>query len=138
MCVSNLCYTRVMSSRRSRDTLCRFPFADGRRCAQPAHPDYDGLCFTHGTLAPRASREDNLLRELAPLANGSSSVKARNRALKALARAIDANRLSPDLAATLLRLSRLIEQTGRSADQESFATQSGPAWDQLRRLLDQD
>ena len=25
--------------------LCRFSFADGRRCALPAHPAHDGFCF---------------------------------------------------------------------------------------------
>jgi hypothetical protein len=63
-----------MSSRRQHSPevpLCRFAFADGRHCATPAHPDYDGLCYSHGTLAPRTSRKDNLLRELAPLASGS-------------------------------------------------------------------
>jgi len=130
-----------MSARRQHSPetpLCRFTFSDGRRCSLPAHPDYDGLCYSHGTLAPRASREDNLLRELAPLASGSSSIKARNRALRALSRAIAAGRVSPERAELLARIARLIENTGRFADQESFRSQSGPAWDRLRHLLDND
>jgi hypothetical protein len=129
-----------MSPRRSDspETLCRFAFADGRRCTQSAHPDCDGLCYTHGTLAPRASRQDNLLRELAPLANGSSSRKARNRALRALSRAVAAQRISPERAAVLTHIASLIENTGRFADTESFRKQSGPAWDRLRALLDRD
>ena len=49
-----------MSSRRHHSPeapLCRFAFSDGRHCATPAHPDYDGLCYSHGTLAPRTSRK---------------------------------------------------------------------------------
>ena len=116
--------------------MCRFTFADGRHCKLPAHPDHDGLCYTHGTLAPRASREDNLLRELAPLASGTSSLRARKRALRVISRGIAAGRFSPGQARALVRLSQLIEIIGRSADEESFRKQSGPLWDHLRSLLD--
>jgi hypothetical protein len=36
----------------------------------------------------------------------------------------------------LLRIASLVEQSGRFADEQSFASQSGPAWDRLRQLLD--
>lgn len=75
--------------------LCRFAYKDGRCCAMPAHPDYDGLCYSHGTPTPRASRQDNLLRELAPLASGVASLRARRRALRALSPAPRPTRYAP-------------------------------------------
>lgn len=117
--------------------LCRFAFKNGRRCTTPAHPDYDGLCYAHGTFDARASRQDNLLRELAPLASGSSSVKARRRGHNALSRAVSTGRVSPQSAIILNRIEALIEQTGRFADEQAFASQSGPAWDRLRQLVDE-
>ena len=128
-----------MPSRRSGspDTpLCRLTFKDGRHCNLPAHPAYDGLCYSHGTFARRASRQDNLLHALEPLANGRSSRKARARALKAVARAMDAGRLSPERVRVLARISSLIDQTSRFADEQSFTSQSGPAWDGLRKAVD--
>jgi hypothetical protein len=128
-----------MCARRNDDSatpLCRFAFKNGRRCSMPAHPDYDGLCYAHGTFEARASRHDNLLRELAPLASGSSSLKARRHGAQAVSRAVSAGRLSPESVPVLVRLGELIEQTGRFADEQAFASQSGTTWDRLRQLVD--
>jgi len=128
-----------MSARRSdspQTPLCRFSFKDGRRCSLPAHPDFDGLCYSHGTFTPRASRQDNLLRVLAPLANGRSSKRARARALKGVVRALLTGRLSPERVRILTRISSLVEQTARFADEHAFTSQSGPAWDRLRQAVD--
>jgi len=128
-----------MSSRRS-DTpetpLCRFTFKDGRRCSLPAHPDFEDLCYSHGTFARRGSRQDNLRHVLEPLANGRSSKKARTRALKGVARAIAAGRLSPERVQVLSRITSLIDQTSRFADDQSFTSRTGPAWDRLRQAVD--
>ena len=128
-----------MSPRRSdapESLLCCFTFQDGRRCALPVHPDYDSLCYSHGTLARRASRQDNLRHILEPLAAGRSSVKARRRALRGLTRAMAAGRLSPEQTRMLMQISLLIEQSARFADQESFTAKSGPAWTRLRQAVD--
>lgn len=128
-----------MSSRRNDSQeapLCLFSFKDGRRCTQPAHPCYDGFCYAHGTFTPRGSRQDNLLHALAPLAAGHSSARARQRALRSLTRALAGGRISPEQAQVLHRISLLIEQSARFADQRSFTSQSGPAWERLRRAVD--
>lgn len=118
--------------------LCRFTFADGRHCRLPAHPQFDGLCYQHGTFRPRASRQDNFLRELSPLANGSTRVADFRRASRALSRALSEERLSPQEFSALSQLSRLIRQTQRYALQESFASTHGPAWDDIRKLIDRE
>ena len=122
--------------------LPKFPSAasrlrDGRRCYRPAHPDYDGLCYSHGTVARRASRQNNLHHVLEPLANGRSSKKARLRALKGMARAMGTGCLSPQQANTLTRISVLIDQSPHFADEESFTSKSGPAWDRVRQAIDE-
>src|ERR1700692_3808741 len=44
---------------------CRLQFADGRRCALPAHPQDDGLCYPHAHAPPRRLRPSDLTRALA-------------------------------------------------------------------------
>src|SRR5215470_12093530 len=85
--------------------LCRFAFKDGRHSTLPAHRDDDGLCYSHGTFARRASRGDNLHHILEPLAHGRSSAKAHKRALR--------------------------DQWARVAGEPSFTSRTGPAWNRL-------
>lgn len=128
-----------MSSRRNdspESPLCWYIFKDGRHCSQPARPDFDGLCYSHGTFVRRASRQDNLHHVLDPLANGRTSVKARNRALRALTRAITEGRVSPERAQLLTRISVLIDQSARFADSQSFTSTDSPAWTRLRQAVD--
>ncbi|MGB7436177.1 MAG: hypothetical protein WBR26_15835 [Candidatus Acidiferrum sp.] len=105
--------------------LCRFTFADGRRCRLPAHPDFEGLCYSHGTFRPRASRQDNFLREVAPLAQGSSRSADIRRAQRALSRASREQRISPDAVGAFDRLGHLIRLTGRYAHEEEFTSGHG-------------
>ena len=74
-----------------RPNLCHFAFADGRYCRMPAHPSFDGLCYAHGTLAPRASRRDNFLRVLcvSALASPHSHLGGRNFSLPRASRGPD-------------------------------------------------
>jgi hypothetical protein len=117
--------------------LCRFSFADGRRCALPAHPAYNGLCFHHGTLRPRASRNDNLLRELEPLMRKGVTEADLHNALSALSRAVAARRMSRQKAATLAYLGLVLFQSDQLATQEEFRTGAGPCWDRVHALLDE-
>ena len=116
--------------------LCSFTFKDGRHCALPAHPDYDGLCYNHGTFTRRASRQDNLRHVLEPLANGRSSVKARNRALRGLSRAMSEGRVSPESARVMTRISVLIDQSARLADKGFLTSTDSPVWNRLRQAVD--
>ena len=44
---------------------CQLRFADGRRCALPAHPQGNGLCYPHAHSPHRRLRPSDLTRELA-------------------------------------------------------------------------
>ncbi|GEM_PF-1832593 len=68
--------------------LCRYSFADGRRCAQPASPDSSGLCYSHAHTPPRRLRRSDLLRELAPAGGSSASPAQVQRFLAMLPRAL--------------------------------------------------
>lgn len=116
--------------------LCRFSFADGRHCKMPAHPDCDGLCYTHGTLAPRASRQDNFLRELAPLSNGSPTPEDFRHAFSAISRALAHQRIEPSRAAALANIAELLRRLQRRANEDDFRSARGSVWDALRDFLD--
>ena len=48
----------------SANDRCQLQFADGRRCALPAHPQGDGLCYPHAHAPHRRLRPSDLTREL--------------------------------------------------------------------------
>jgi hypothetical protein len=117
--------------------LCRFAFADGRRCRSIAHPNFEGLCFQHGTFRSRASRHDNFLRELSPLAKGSTRAVDVSRAERALFRAFTEGRISAEQLAALHRLAALLRHATRFSRDEGFAAGCGPDWEAIRKLMDQ-
>ncbi|HET6931042.1 MAG TPA: hypothetical protein VFI45_12035 [Candidatus Acidoferrum sp.] len=47
------------------ESRCQLQFADGRRCALPAHPQGNGLCYPHAHSPHRKLRPSDLIRELA-------------------------------------------------------------------------
>jgi hypothetical protein len=59
-------YPRVTTKRaESSHDRYKLQFADGRRCALPAHPQGDGLCYPHAHAPHRRLRPSDLTRELA-------------------------------------------------------------------------
>src|ERR1700759_2128399 len=100
--------------------LCRRTYKDGRRCAQPAHPDYDGLCYNHGTMRPRGSRNDNLRRELKPLLQSGFSQYDIHHAMPAVSSAIAAQRIDYSRAAVLDSVSRIMLDADRASTEEQF------------------
>jgi hypothetical protein len=58
----------------SLDSLrCRLSLADGRRCALPASPASDGLCYHHFDAPRRPLRRSDLIRELESVPSTPSS-----------------------------------------------------------------
>jgi hypothetical protein len=125
-----------MSGKRSNSPgpLCRFTFADGRQCRSLAQPDFDGLCYHHGT----ASRPENLSRELAPMMRNSPRPSEVLHAERALLRAVREGTIPRNPFYALQRLVDLIRLTGRYAHDEQFSAGRGPFWDAIRKLLDRD
>jgi hypothetical protein len=147
MCPSNVYFSvsyfyvilRRMSGKRDDSfTLCRFTFADGRQCRSLAHAAFDDLCFQHGTFRPRASRKDNFLREIAPLATGSSQIGDCAHAHRALLRAVEEGRISADQFRVLQNISEISRWSKDLADEDDWACARGPAWNNIRKLIEED
>jgi hypothetical protein len=118
-----------MSSKRIDvpDALLRhFSFADGRRCAQPAHPAHDGFCLHHATLRPRPSYSAQLLTHLVPLMRKCVSEIDLYNALSALAREVAARRMGRKRAATLAYLSHALFQSDQMITEKELRTGAGP------------
>jgi hypothetical protein len=116
---------------------CRRTFADGRRCRLGAHPDYDGLCFDHGTMSQRASRRDNFLRELLPLSKLGFTENDFQHAISAIERGQRARRVAPSRATVLKQLAHMLVRSEQMVAQEEFRTGCGPRWERLRNLIDE-
>ena len=111
-----------MTMKRSENPydLCQFQFANGKCCGMPAHPNYDGLCLTHGTLSRRASvREDDLSAELANPAGEYITQIDINHVLGKLFDALAAKRCSPRRASSLAYIACLLAQTQKAAKEEA-------------------
>jgi hypothetical protein len=126
-----------MSGKRN-SSLCRFTFADGRRCRSIPHPSFDGLCFQHGTFRPGESRRNNFLREIAPLAQAAAKPSDLSHAHRALARALQEGLISSEKLLVLEYNGSLARLSGRYSHEDSFTSAGGPAWDEIRQLLDGD
>ncbi len=86
-----ICYTFAVSSDSAITPafpVCRFSFADGRRCAQPASAESNGLCYTHAHAAPRPLRPSDLARELTTPGDSLASAEQIHRFLAKLPRAL--------------------------------------------------
>jgi hypothetical protein len=87
----DICYTFAVSSDSAiapAFPVCRFSFADGRRCAQPASAESNGLCYTHAHAAPRPLRPSDLARELSNPDDSPASAEQIHRFLAKLPRAL--------------------------------------------------
>ena len=115
--------------------LCQFPFANGKLCGMPVHPNYSGLCLNHGTIHMRTTaREDDLYNELAGPSGAFLSQEEINRALGNLFEALAGNRISPRQAATLAYIAYLLLQAHAGLKAEARMTELQGAKD-LRMLL---
>ncbi|HTB94703.1 MAG TPA: hypothetical protein VK728_17845 [Candidatus Sulfotelmatobacter sp.] len=97
------------------DTRCQLRFADGRRCALPAHPQGEGLCYPHAHAPHRRLRPSDLTRELiAPRGTLVPSHKIR-RVLAKLPVAVAEGLFSPAEAGLLTHLCNLMLGCNRQA-----------------------
>ncbi len=116
--------------------LCRFSFADGRRCALPAHPEHDGLCLPHASRNARPPRRDDLARNFTDLAREDISPSELLRALENVQRLLANRRELSDRASVLTYLGKIILEGELLAHEQSFRKGSGRHIDNLRKLLD--
>jgi hypothetical protein len=97
------------------DTRCQLRFADGRRCALPAVPNSDGLCYPHAHAPHRRLRPSDLTRELiTPRGTVVPAHKIR-RILAKLPIAVSEGLFSPQEAGALAALCNLMLSCNRDA-----------------------
>jgi hypothetical protein len=115
--------------------LCRFAFADGRRCALPAHPDHHGFCLPHGSRRKRSAPSDNLTRDLSNLLHEDRSASEIFHVLENAQRSLGTPSRG-DRFSTLTYLAKIILESERFAQEVSFRKGSGASIEKIRKLLD--
>lgn len=131
-------YTCFVSAKRVElpgSPLCRRTFADGRRCALPAHPDHNGLCLPHGSRHKRTTPRKELNRSLANLVREDRSASEIFHVLDNAQRSLGTPSRG-DRFSTLTYLSKIILESERFAQEVSFRKGSGRSVEQIRKLLD--
>jgi len=125
----NLRYTSAVSSKRQESLafpLCRFSFADGRRCAQPAHPQSNGLCFTHAHAPLRRLRPSDLYREVTSSSGAIVPPEKIRRVLAKIPLALAQGLFTPKQAAALHYLCNVLIHSSRLARGESLHANPDP------------
>jgi hypothetical protein len=128
-----------MSSKRTHSPnfpLCRFAFADGRHCAHPAHPQWDGLCPSHNKALHRSRRSKDPARHLSPLSWKYLDESDVKQILANLPDAVDSQAISSGRASALRYLGNVLICSIRDAKVEALREGRGRHWDAIRKLLD--
>ena len=99
----------------STDTRCQLRFTDGRRCALPAHPDGNGLCYPHAHAPHRRLRPSDLTRELITPRGALVPARKIRRVLAKLPIAVAEGLFSPQEAGALTALCNLMLSCNRDA-----------------------
>ncbi|HTB95315.1 MAG TPA: hypothetical protein VK728_20955 [Candidatus Sulfotelmatobacter sp.] len=95
------------------ENRCQLRFADGRRCALPAHPQGDGLCYPHAHSPHRRLRPSDLTRELASHSGTPIPAEKIHRVLAKLPIAIADGTISLDQFCAMKNLCSLMLQCSR-------------------------
>ena len=117
---------------------CQLRFADGRRCALPAHPQGNGLCYPHDHAPHRRLRPSDLTREL--ITSRGTLVPARKirRVLAKLPIAVADGTISPRQAGALTALCNLMLACNRQARANPFLEPISGDWNSLSALFSED
>ena len=134
-------YTSSVSNKRPLAPafpVCRFSFADGRRCALPATPESNGLCYTHANAAHRRLRPSDLSRELivppGTLVPPEKIVRLLSKVPIAMAQGL----ITPKEAGNLAYLCNVLLQTARAARGATPAVDPHAEWAVMSRFLNDD
>jgi hypothetical protein len=116
---------------------CRFAFADGRRCALPASPHSDGLCYTHAHATRRRLRPSDLIRELESISSSPIDNAHVHRLLAKLPAAADGV-LSPKDASIIRQNCALMLQCATLSKGEPLPEPRGSEWNLVVSILNSD
>ncbi len=106
-------------SPKDRVSLCRFTFADGRRCRTPHSSSHPHFCFYHAQKEARAQAADKLGKDLAYFFSGDYlSACDLSTALARLIPAVVRGEVKPKTASTVAYLFQTLLQTIRISQHE--------------------
>jgi len=104
----------------SSDTRCQLHFADGRRCALPAHPQGNGFCYPNAHAPHRRLRPSDLTHELITPRGSLVPAHKIRRVLAKLPIAVAEGLFSPSEAGSLIALCNLMLSCNREARKNPF------------------
>jgi hypothetical protein len=108
-----------MSTIKDRSSLCRFTFADGRRCRTPRSGDHPNFCYDHAQKEARAQAAEILAKDLDYFFSGEYlSACDLSIALSRLIPAVLRGGIKPRTARTVAYLSQTLMQAIHMAQHE--------------------
>ena len=117
---------------------CRLTFADGRRCALPAHPQGNGLCYPHAHAPHRRLTPSDLIRELSSPQNAPVPTHKIRRVLAKLPVAVADGLFSPAEAGLLTHLCNLMLACNRQVHANPLLEPISGDWNSLSSLLSEE
>jgi hypothetical protein len=112
-----------------RVSLCRFMFADGRRCRTPRSGSHPHFCFYHARKESQAQTADKLGRDLSYFFSGKYvSACDLSTALGRLLAAVARGDIKPKTATTLAYLAQTLVQTIHIAEHEYINAFGTDGW----------
>jgi hypothetical protein len=131
-----------MSTIRPEDrvSLCRFTFADGRKCLTPRAPNHPHFCYFHARRESRSTGTDKLARDLAFFLSGEYlSANDLSAALGRVLPAVVRGDLKPRAAGIVAYIAQTLAQTIHLAQDEYINAFSTDDWrDTIRHCVDQN
>jgi len=113
-------------------TLCKFPFADGRRCRMLRHPSHPSLCPFHARAELQLRESHRLGAELATTISGDFMTATDiNHALGKLYTAVAQDRIPARNAATLAYIGQLLLSSDPSVKTECKFSYKFDQWNDM-------
>ena len=125
---------------KDRVSLCRFTFADGRRCRTPRAGNHPHFCFDHARKESQARAADKLASDLAYCFSGDYlSANDLSAALGRLVPAVLQGDVKPRTAGTLAYLAQTLVQTIHLAQHEYINAFGANDWrNAIRNSINQN
>jgi len=115
--------------RPSRDTLCQFPFSDGRTCRMPRWTKHRTLCVFHARSEQQLLAVDQAARRLVSLSGDFRTASDINHVLGQLFSLVAQNRIPRRDAVALAYIAQLLLQSLPEVRAEIKNTLGYRAWD---------
>jgi hypothetical protein len=129
---------RYLKSSRSRvspdpETLCNYPYSDGRQCRMLRDPGHPSLCFFHSREERQQLELDRIGEDLASLSSEFHTMTEVRRAVAQLFKLVARNRIPLGNARLLAYLAQLLVYSQPDARQEIKFAFGHDGWNQTLR-----